>query len=112
MNMPLELGLYVGCRQYNPDRKHRDKSYLVFEGTAYDLKKSLSDLSGQGVKTHNDDSLQIIQGVRDWLDDKASKRKGSMIFAHAPYLKEQFDQFTNSLPALCTAMNWSVNNLL
>ncbi len=111
MNMPLELGVYIGCRQYNPDKKHRDKRYLVFEGAAYDLKKSLSDLSGQDVKTHNDDTLQIIQGVRDWLDDKAPKGRGTMIFAHAPYLKIQFDQFTASLPALCQGMNWAVDNL-
>jgi hypothetical protein len=111
MNMPLELGLYIGCRQYNPDKKHRDKKYLVFEGKDYNLKKSLSDLSGQDVKTHNDDISAIIQGVRDWLDDKIPKRKGGLIFPHAPYLKTQFDQFANSLPALCLKLNWSEDRL-
>lgn len=111
MNMPLELGVYIGCRQYHPDAKHRSKKYLVFEGNAFDLKKSLSDLNGQDVKNHQGDVLAIIRGVRDWLDDKASKRKGSLIFAHAPYLNEQFDAFTASLPALCTGMHWVVENL-
>lgn len=111
MNMPLELGLYIGCRQYNPDKKHRDKKYLVFEGNDYSLKKSLSDLSGQDVKSHNNDVLAIIQGVRDWLNDKIQKRRGSLVFPHAPYLKTQFDTFKENLPALCSKLNWSENTL-
>lgn len=111
MNMPLELGVYIGCRQYNPAKKHKGKKYLVFEGVSYNLKKSLSDLNGQDVKTHNDDVLEIIQGVRDWLDDKARPRKGRLVFAHGPYLKEQFDLFTSSLPTLCQRLNWTVDNL-
>lgn len=113
LNMPLELGIYIGCRQYNPDNKHRDKKYLVFEGNAFNLKKSLSDLSGQDVKTHEDDILTIMQGVRDWLDDKCSKRKGSLILPHGPALKEHFDNFTSSLPDLCAAMNygWTVDTM-
>lgn len=111
LNMPLELGVYIGCRHYHPEKKHREKKYLVFEGNAYNLKKSLSDLSGQDVKSHNDDISQIIQGVRDWLDDKTPKRKGGMVLPHAPFLKQQFDQFKNDLPALCARLNWSEKSL-
>lgn len=111
MNMPLELGLYIGCRQYKPEKKHRDKKYLVFEGDSYNLKKSLSDLNGQDVKSHNNDLLALIQGVRDWLDDKTLKRKGGLVFPHAPYLKTQFDTFKGDIPALCTRLNWSESNL-
>ena len=111
MNMPLELGLYIGCRQYNPEKKHRGKKYLVFEGSDYNLKKSLSDLGGQDVKSHNNDTSAIIQGVRDWLNDKISNRKGGLVLPHAPYLKAQFDKFKNDIPALCTKLNWSESRL-
>jgi hypothetical protein len=111
MNMPLELGLYIGCKKYNSDKRHREKKYLVFEGNDYNLKKSLSDLSGQDVKCHNDDISAIIQGVRDWLNDKTPKGKGSLVLPHAPYLKIQFDNFKNDIPALCVKLNWSENTL-
>lgn len=83
----------------------------MFEGNDYNLKKSLSNLSGQDVKSYNNDLSAIIQGVRDWLNDKTPKRKGGLAFPHAPYLKTQFDNFKNDIPALYTKLNWSESNL-
>lgn len=107
LNMPLELGLFIGCKQYSADEKQHRKKYLVFEGKSYSLKKSLTDLAGQDIKTHGDDVLKIIQGVRDWLDGKADKTPNSPILPHAPYLKKQLDAFNNALPLLCKSMRWT-----
>lgn len=70
MNMPFELGIDVGFRRGN-DPAYRDKKYLIFERDAYDLKRALSDISGQDVVSHKDDFSEVIRHIRDFLKVEA-----------------------------------------
>ena len=62
-NMPYELGIDVGCKTFNKT----DKKYLVLESQPHRYKKVLSDISGQDIKSHNSEPIQIVKSIRDWV---------------------------------------------
>ncbi len=65
-NMPLELGADFGLRfAGSKDQKARKMMILDAEPHRYD--KSLSDLSGNDIEVHGNDTRRIIGCVRDWL---------------------------------------------
>lgn len=63
-NMPFELGIDVGCKTYG-DRT--DKKYLILEKLPYRYKEILSDISGQDIKSHNNEPRMIVQSIRNWF---------------------------------------------
>lgn len=71
MNMPFELGLDFGIR-FTDNTLPSDKKFLIFEREAYDLKKALSDLSGQDVEHHRNDYQNVIKKVRNFLKVEAN----------------------------------------
>jgi len=67
LNMPLEIGLDLGCKKFHPDEKYRGKKSLILEGERYSTNKGLSDLSGADVKCHENDAEKVIECVRTWM---------------------------------------------
>ncbi len=67
LNMPLEIGLDLGCRYFHSEEKYRSKKSLILEGERFSFQKGLSDLSGVDVKCHDNDAEKIIESVRYWL---------------------------------------------
>lgn len=65
MNMPFEFGLDYGLRKANA--KVRDKQFLIFERTKYDLKRCLSDIAGLDVEHHDHDFNKVIEKLRNFL---------------------------------------------
>ena len=63
-NMPFELGIDVGCKSYS---NRVDKKYLILEKLPYRYKEVLSDISGQDIKSHNDEPRLVIQLIRNWF---------------------------------------------
>ena len=79
MNMPFELGLDDGCRNFG-NAKFKSKCFLVLEKERYIAKKALSDLAGCDFQNHDGDFQNVIRIVRNWLynvagtsDDGAKK---------------------------------------
>lgn len=62
-NMPFELGLDLGCKHYYL----KDKKCLILEEKPHRYKQVLSDISGQDISSHSNDSLEIIKVVRNWI---------------------------------------------
>ncbi|GAA4459344.1 hypothetical protein GCM10023189_32910 [Nibrella saemangeumensis] len=98
LNMPLELGMFIGCREYGRS-KQRHKQYMVFEGKAYSSKSYLSDLGGQDPMSHDNDYSKVIEGVRDWLTDKVPDPR---LIPHAEHIIKQYEAFRVAL--LCRPM--------
>ncbi|MBK7937675.1 MAG: hypothetical protein IPJ82_11535 [Lewinellaceae bacterium] len=76
LNMPLEIGLDLGCKVFHSGEKYRGKNSLILEGERYSLHKGLSDLSGSDVKCHDNDAEKMVESVRSWLvewDNKHSR---------------------------------------
>ena len=65
-NMPLELGVFLGAKQYGRPRQ-REKRCLILDREKFRYQRYLSDLGGQDIRAHGDDPAAAIRGVRDWL---------------------------------------------
>jgi hypothetical protein len=69
MNMPFELGVDYGCRQFGSDIQ-RTKAILVLEQKQRSYLHALSDISGWDIRSHDGDAVRAIRRVRDWLHGK------------------------------------------
>lgn len=65
-NMPFELGLDFGCKFFGAGRLGT-KQCLVLEKEPYRFQKVLSDISGNGIRAHNGEPIQLVRQVRDWI---------------------------------------------
>lgn len=70
LNMPFELGLDVGCRIFGGSN-FSTKKCLILESERYRYHAALSDLSNSDIAVHNDEPIQILRVVRDWLASEA-----------------------------------------
>ncbi|HWW62640.1 MAG TPA: hypothetical protein VN181_14800, partial [Thermoanaerobaculia bacterium] len=64
-NMPLELGIDIGCKAFST--RHADKSLLIFDSEKYRFQKFVSDIAGQDIHQHKSDAAIAVKRVRDWL---------------------------------------------
>ncbi|PSJ47016.1 hypothetical protein C7I36_03610 [Zobellella taiwanensis] len=62
-NMPLELGLFLGCKKFASGRSS-DKITIIFDSIAYRYMQFMSDISGQDIKTHNNEPQTLISNLR------------------------------------------------
>jgi hypothetical protein len=70
-NMPLELGIDLGCKAFNPDC--HGKSLLIFDSEQYRFQKFASDLSGQDIHRHDNNAKSAVTRVRNWLRSESGK---------------------------------------
>ena len=95
-NMPLELGLFLGCKRYGSNRQ-RDKVSLIFDQDPYRYQIFISDIAGQDIHAHGNDVKTAIRELRTWLAT-ASKRTR---LAGGKDIFERYQRFQTGLPALC-----------
>jgi len=77
LNMPFELGIDYGCREFMGE-KFKSKKLLLLEAEKYRYQAAISDLSGCDIKIHNNDPQKAIRQVRNWLVSEAGiKAKGA-----------------------------------
>ena len=65
-NMPLELGLDIGCRKFMGNAWNKKKC-LILESRRFRYQKAISDLSGSDIKTHGDNPENLVRQVRNWF---------------------------------------------
>ncbi|RJF87993.1 hypothetical protein D3874_13975 [Oleomonas cavernae] len=65
-NMPLELGLFLGAREFGSGRQ-KEKVALVLDSEPYRYQKFISDLAGSDIQAHGDSPERAIKAVRNWL---------------------------------------------
>ena len=102
-NMPLELGLFIGCKKYGPN----EKSYLILDIERYRYRNFISDIGGQDIKAHSNESQRAVRAVRDWLNTKSNRTtipSGTIIWT-------RFQSFKAELPTICNDMNWEIEEL-
>ncbi|MES2667177.1 MAG: hypothetical protein V4712_13860 [Pseudomonadota bacterium] len=66
LNMPFELGVDWGCRQYYGQGRDA-KRFLILEEKPYRFQAALSDISGCDIETHAGDVHKAVIKVRNWL---------------------------------------------
>lgn len=106
-NMPLELGVFLGAKRYGNENQQK-KSCLILDKERYRYQKFISDISGQDVKSHENNTEEVINLVRDWLSH-ASKRtlipSGSSIW-------DRYQEFQSDLPSIATKRQLDANRLI
>lgn len=65
-NMPLELGIFLGARKFGRGEQKR-KSLLILDRDRYRYQIYCSDLAGQDIREHRNDSDRALKAVRNWL---------------------------------------------
>lgn len=68
-NMPFELGIDLGCREYGNDNL-REKRCLILEKELYRYRAAISDISGNDIRHHENDPRKLVKAVRNWFAEK------------------------------------------
>lgn len=95
-NMPLELGLFLGCKRFGA-KNQSNKRILILDSEQYRYRQFISDISGQDIRAHGGDPERAIRAVRDWLQ-ATSKRQG---LAGGGEIIEHYHRFQADLPTIC-----------
>jgi hypothetical protein len=104
-NMPLELGIDIGCKSFSPS--HRSKTFLIFDSEQYRFQKYVSDISGQDIQRHNNEPRTAVARVRDWLRAESGSPRipgGKTIF-------ERYVAFRRDLPFICAELRFDLADL-
>jgi len=95
-NMPLELGLYLGCKRFG-GKSQGLKNCLILDRHPYRYRAFLSDIAGQDIHAYNGTPKGAIATVRNWLIG-ASKRRG---LPGGTEVYRRYRRFRRELPRMC-----------
>lgn len=104
-NMPLELGIDLGCKAYHPDCS--GKSLLIFDSEQHRFQKFVSDLSGQDIHHHGNDARTAVTRVRNWLRTESGNENipgGAAIYS-------RYQAYRADLPQICTELKLDIRDL-
>ena len=105
-NMPLELGLFLGCKRFG-DRTQRTKSCLIVDREPYRYQRFISDLAGQDIYSHGNNPEEAIGLVRNWLRIE-SERAG---IPGKEAMSVRYRRFRGELPEICAELEIQVEEL-
>jgi hypothetical protein len=104
-NMPLELGIDLGCRAFGVGQS--DKSFLIFDRDRFRFQTYVSDISGQDIADHGNEPANAIGRVRDWLRTEA----GRTDIPGAKAMQSRYVDFRTDLPAICERFELDISAL-
>jgi hypothetical protein len=105
-NMPLELGLFLGARNFG-GRKHARKKSIILDLELHRYQKFVSDIAGQDIHSHNGEVDQLIVGVAAWLRDEAQDSK----VPGGHKIATEFKRFRTDLPAIAKSLSLELDEL-
>jgi len=79
-NMPFELGLFLGAKQYG-GAAQKNKVCIIFDTEKFRYQKYLSDIAGQDIKAHEGSPHLIIKHIRNALNAIKSHENESIVGA-------------------------------
>lgn len=107
-NMPLELGLFLGAKNYAPARHYnKDKKVLILDTEQFRYQQFISDLAGQDIAAHGMAIPRLIAHISEFLDSYANRSS----IPGGAYINGRFENFLNELPNYCATLKWDRNNL-
>lgn len=105
-NMPLELGIALGCARVGPGRQ-RQKTLLILDRRRYRYHKFVSDISGQDISEHGDRPERAVEMVRNWLRVES----GLVDIPGHTFILRRYRQFRDALPAISRINHLNVQKL-
>lgn len=106
-NMPFELGLFLGARQFGSSGQ-KAKVTLIVDREPHRYQAFLSDIAGQDIRSHEGSAETLITVVRNWLST-ATKRK---TIPGAAVIRQRYRDFCAQLPELCAGLQLQRDELL
>lgn len=103
-NMPMELGLDLGCKRYGQDYQ-QEKVLLIMDIEQYRYQKFISDIAGQDVYAHNSNEQQVIDVVREWLRPELDPK--TIIIPSGDDIYQRYQVFQRALPSICAKRRWN-----
>lgn len=107
MNMPFELGLFLGAQRFG-DVRQKKKTCLIFDSERYRYQKFLSDIAGQDIRAHKGDPAELIRAVRNSL---ATALPPGVLLHSGATIAERFRSFRRDLPAICRKLGMDPHDL-
>ncbi len=106
-NMPLELGVFIGAKRYG-DKTQKVKKSIILDCEPYRYRAFISDISGQDIQSHNNDSEQAITRIRNWLNTSSGRRT----IPGGRAIVQRWRQFENDLPDMCARIPIEIDELM
>ena len=107
-NMPLELGLDLGCKRFG--RLYQtEKVILILDAERFRYQKFISDISGQDIEAHANKEKKIINKIRNWLRIELDPR--TTIVPAGNQIFQRYRFFRSALPVLCDKLKWDPKDL-
>jgi len=107
-NMPLELGIDLGCKRFGKGHE-QEKVILVLDVQRFRYQRFISDIAGQDVYEHGGTQRQVITQVREWLRPELDPKK--VIIPSGAELLRRFRNFQRALPSICASLTWDPDQL-
>jgi hypothetical protein len=105
-NMPLELGIALGCIRFGAGRQ-RNKTVLILDRRKYRYHKFISDIAGQDISEHRNRPAKAVEAVRNWLRTES----GFTDIPGAEYIMRRYRRFKRELPEISRLANLNHNRL-
>lgn len=106
-NMPLELGVFIGAKQFGSEEQQR-KNCLILDRDNYRYQAFISDIAGHDIRCHEANPDKLIVIVRNWLNS-ASLR--TTILPGGTTMVRRYHAFREELPEFCTQLSVEVSEL-
>ncbi|RNJ50219.1 hypothetical protein [Methylocystis hirsuta] len=91
-NMPLELGLFLGARNFGPKRS--GQKALIFDRQKYRYQQFISDIAGQDIHAHEGKIDRLVEEIATWFRDEA----GDARVPGGRAIAAEFKRFQADLP--------------
>lgn len=106
-NMPLELGMFLGAKEFGIEEQ-KTKKCLILDKEPYRYQQFISDIAGQDIHAHSNDVEVIIRAARNWLrtaSDRQTIPGGNIIW-------ERYQTFLTDLPQMAEEHQLDVEDLI
>lgn len=103
-NMPLELGLDLGCKHYGQSYQ-REKVLLILDIEQHRYQQFISDIAGQDISSHSGRVRDVIDIVREWLRPELDPQV--MIIPGGDEIWRRYRRFLKALPDICAFHHWN-----
>lgn len=106
-NMPLELGIFLGAKEFGIEEQ-KTKKCLVLDKEPYRYQQFISDIAGQDIQAHSNDVEVIIRAVRNWLRTAS----GRLTIPGGNIIWERYQAFLRELPQTAEEYQLDVEDLI
>lgn len=96
-NMPLECGIDFGAQEFG-SAPLNEKVFLILESVPFRYQKFMSDIAGNDIQYHKNETELVIKRVRDFLNGHIKNRLPFPAHIYAAFVEFLLDYKTTTAP--------------